>query len=57
MAGGHLNHESRDFSSWWREVGRIRDGRGVEGESWFEENVRRKVGDDFDTLFWTNKWV
>jgi len=38
-------------SYWWREVARIRDGVGEEGESWFSERVSRKVGDGATTLF------
>lgn len=30
---------------------------GVERISWFGENVRRKVGNDVHTLFWTDRWV
>ena len=45
---GRRVHESRGSlcSSWWREVGRIRDGWGVNGDNWFEENVRRNGLDD-----------
>jgi len=30
-------------------------GEGV--GNWFEENIRRVVGDGRDTLFWYDKWV
>lgn len=25
--------------------------------SWFDDNLRRKVGDGVSTLFWTDNWV
>lgn len=33
-------------------MGRIRDGDGGVGGSWFGDSVHRKVGDGSDTLFW-----
>ncbi|CAJ2635537.1 unnamed protein product [Trifolium pratense] len=44
-------------STWWRELARIRDGGGEAGGGWFREYVSRKVGDGFDTFFWTDPWV
>lgn len=32
---------------------KIREGIGVEGGSWFEENIHMKVGNSFITYFWT----
>ncbi|XP_024628764.2 uncharacterized protein [Medicago truncatula] len=54
--GGRLELGGRSCSSWWREVGRIRDGDGGVGGSWFGDSVRRKVGDGTDTLFWQHWW-
>jgi len=45
-----------EVSSWWREVGRIRDGVSVLGGGWFGDSVLRKVGDGTDTLFWSHRW-
>ena len=52
--GGRLG--GRSCSSWWREVGRIRDGDGDVGGGWFSDSVLRKVGDGTDTLFWSHRW-
>jgi len=50
--GGRMKEGGRYGSSWWKEVARIHNGVGVEGESWFKENLRKKVGDEVDTFFW-----
>jgi len=48
---GRLKEGGRDGSVWWKELVRIRNGiRFMEG-SWFEENLRRVVGDGVDTYF------
>lgn len=52
-----MKEGSQYGSSWWKEVARIRDDVGVEGESWFEENLREKVGDEVDTFFWMGPWL
>jgi hypothetical protein len=44
-------------SSWWREVMRIRDGVAGSGGGWFRECVVKRVGDESDTLFWSDPWV
>ncbi|GAU13664.1 hypothetical protein TSUD_347680 [Trifolium subterraneum] len=44
-------------SMWWRELVRIRDGGGELGGGWFGEHIRRKVGDESDTFFWTDPWL
>jgi len=46
-----------EFSSWWREVGRILDGDGDIGGGWFGDSVRRRVGDGAATLFWSHRWI
>lgn len=55
--GGRLRERGQYGSSWSREVARIRDDIGVEGGSWFEENLRKKVGDRVDTFFWMDSWL
>jgi hypothetical protein len=55
--GGRLEVGGRSCSSWWREVGRIRDGGGDIGGGWFAECVSKKLGDGSDTLFWYDKWL
>ncbi|AES73416.1 hypothetical protein MTR_3g104590 [Medicago truncatula] len=55
--GGRLEVGGWSFSSWWREVGRIREGGDDLGGGWFGECVSKKLGDGFDTLFWYDKWL
>jgi len=49
--GGH------HCSLWWRSVCRIREGLGEGFGSWFDDNIRRVVGDGRNTLFWHDNWV
>ncbi|XP_024632905.1 uncharacterized protein [Medicago truncatula] len=55
--GGRLEVGGRSGSSWWREVGRIRDGDSDVGGGWFGDSVRRRVGDGAATLFWSHRWI
>jgi len=48
---GRLKVGGRNGSSWCREVVKIQDGLGVEGGSWFEESIQKKVGDGLNTYF------
>jgi len=48
---GRLEVGGRSGSFWWREVARIKDDVGGEGEGWFAERVSRKVGDGVDAFF------
>jgi len=43
--------------AWWQFLSRIREGIGEGVESWFENNIRRIVGDGRGTLFWHDIWV
>jgi len=43
--------------AWWREIVRIHEGIGVEGGSWFEENITKSVGNGLNTFFWSESWV
>jgi len=54
---GKLEVGGRSGSFWWREVAKIRDGVGDEGDGWVSEMVSRKVGDGADTFFWFNRWL
>jgi len=38
-------------------VAKIRDGVGVDGGGWFKESIERRVGNEVDTLFWTDLWL
>ncbi|MCH93561.1 cysteine-rich receptor-like protein kinase, partial [Trifolium medium] len=54
---GCLREGGRSGSSWWREIVRIRDGTGDIGGGRFGECVSIKVGNGFDTFFWTDPWL
>jgi len=54
---GRLREGGRGGSSWWRDIVRIHDGWDVEGGSWFEESIQKKVGNYVTTFFWTDKWM
>jgi len=47
----------RHCSSWWRLVCRIREGLGEGMGRWFDDNIRRVIGDGRNTLFWYDNWV
>jgi len=42
--GGHIKEGGRHGSGWWRMLCRVRDGVGLDLGNWFEDNVRRVVG-------------
>lgn len=48
---GRLAVEGRSGSLWWREVAKICDGVGVDGGRWFEDSIKRRVGNGVDTFF------
>jgi hypothetical protein len=52
-----LKEGDRDSSVWWRMISGIRSGVGVGAENWFEDNIRRVVGEGSNTYFWLDKWV
>jgi len=47
----------RSGSSWWRGVGRIRDGVDDSSGGWFGNIVMWRVGDGAETLFWSHRWI
>jgi hypothetical protein len=55
--GGRIKEGDRRSSNWWRMVCRVRDGIGEGVGSWFEDNLRRVVGNCRNTLFWFDCWV
>jgi hypothetical protein len=55
--GDRLTEGGRRDSMWWRSLCRVRGGVGEGVGSWFENNVRRVVGDGKTTLFWFDHWV
>ena len=54
---GRLKEGGRRGSVWWREIVKIQEGIGVEGGNWFEANVKKVVGNGFNTYFWSDYWV
>jgi len=55
--GGTIAEEGRFNSVWWNNLINVRNGAGVGGESWFDDNVGREVGDGAQTLFWWDPWI
>ena len=35
----------------------MREGVGLSVRWWFDDNIRRVMGDGRDTYFWTDSWV
>ena len=50
-SGGCIKDGDRRGSHWWKAICSIRDGVGEGVGSWFEENLRRVVGNGRNTLF------
>jgi len=44
-------------SAWWREIVKIQNGISVEGGSWFEESITKRLGNGLNTFFWSDCWV
>jgi hypothetical protein len=42
-------------SNWWKSL--INLDKEVPGKNWLMESIRRKVGDEAKTPFWTSKWI
>ena len=49
---GRYNDGGMRGSAWWREIAKVQDGVSVEGGSWFEVNITKRVGSGFNTFFW-----
>ncbi|GAU44687.1 hypothetical protein TSUD_183450 [Trifolium subterraneum] len=55
---GRVREGGRHGSTWWREIVRLRDAEGAEGEmGWFAAGVERRVGNGVDTFFWIDLWL
>ena len=54
---GRIWDGDRYASVWWNMICRVRDGVGKGIGRWFDENVRRVVGDGRTTLFWYETWI
>ena len=55
--GGRIKEGDSRGSHWWKMVCCIRDGVGEGVGSWFEDNLRRVVGNGRNTLFWYDRWM
>ncbi|XP_024628771.1 uncharacterized protein [Medicago truncatula] len=55
--GGRLKEGDSHCSVWWRSMNRIHDGVGEGVGHWFDNNVRRVVGNGRGTSFWHDIWV
>ena len=51
---GRIRDGDRRGSAWWREIVKIREGVGVDGGNWFEDNITKSVGNVFDMFFWSD---
>jgi len=49
--GGRIREGDIFASTWWKMICRVRDGVGEGVGRWFNENIRRVVGDRRNTLF------
>ena len=57
VVGGQIREGDKHASIWWNMIGRVSEGicEGVGG--WFDENVRREVGNGRNTLLWYDTWI
>jgi hypothetical protein len=55
--GESLEERKNCRSSWWRDLISIKKIQGRGGVDWFEENIRREVGDGRNTFFWKDPWI
>jgi hypothetical protein len=55
--GVNLEERITCNSPWYRDLISIKKYQGRGGVDWFEENIRREVGDGKNTSFWKDPWV
>jgi len=55
--GGRIKDGGNDASLWWRMICDVREGVGSGVGIWFEDNIRRVVGNGKNTFFWTDNWL
>jgi hypothetical protein len=51
LEDGRVKGGGGKASWWWRDLCGIREGYGQSVGRWFENNIRRKVGDEKNTYF------
>jgi hypothetical protein len=44
--GENLEEKKSSSSSWWKDLHSIKRGQEREGMGWFEDNLKREVGDN-----------
>lgn len=49
--GGQLKEGGSHCSAWWTSLCRVREGLGEGVGNWFEDNIRRIVGDERYAFF------
>jgi len=55
--GGKIQGGGREVSGWWRMMCKVREGVGLGVGNWFNDNIRRVVGNGSGTFFWTDNWM
>jgi hypothetical protein len=55
--GSSLNENHNSSSIWWRDLNCVKLVQGRGGRGWFDEHLRRVVGDGKNTSFWNDQWV
>jgi len=55
--GGCIREGDGYASVWWKMICRMREGVGEGVGRWFDENIRRVVGDGRNTFFWYDNWI
>ena len=55
--GGRIREGDRLALGWWKMICRLRDGVSEGVRRWFDENIRKVVGDGRNTLFWYDTWI
>ena len=55
--GGRLKEGGSHGSTWWGSLCTIREGIGEGIGNWFENKVRKVLGNGRGTLFWHDIWV
>ena len=52
-----MEEGGRYSSAWWWSICRIQEGLSEGLGRWFDDNIRRLIGDGRNTYFWHDNWV
>ncbi|MCH83014.1 LINE-1 reverse transcriptase like [Trifolium medium] len=55
--GESLDRIDNRSSVWWRDLNMALRFPRISGKGWFEENLRKVVGNGINTNFWSDPWV